>query len=432
MDVRPHLYSLLGFTLLLSMCLQRRARPWALALLFVLWVNLHGGFFFGLLALGVLLLPWREPGVAGFRAALGLGVVALLACLLNPVGFKAVLYPLAYAFDTTSPFRTIGEWLSPFRPGGIASPWFFYLMWLPLLGLAYLLPAVRRVVGVPWEGLALTALTLAMAVTSRRFIPLFGISLALMLVPLVALGLRILRLEKLSLAIASLVLMYALFRLLPYPVQSAPAFHYLTAEYTYPVDMLDFVEDNDISGNVFALWNWGGYIHWRTDGGLKVFVDGRADTIFDDTTYTNYVQVLSSGPGWLELVNASDADYGLWPEARSRGQEKLQELLASGLWRPIYRDAVSWLLARKATVPPRELTAPPDGPWHALALAKGSYRAGDTDRAISPARAVLEVMPWHQQACTLLASNYRNLGEPEQAQAALADCRGYFPSGFLR
>jgi len=102
LDVRPHLYSLLGFSLLLLCRLQRSAPGWALALLFLLWVNLHGGVFFGLMALGILLFPWREPTVANLRAAVWLGLVCVLAAMLNPSGFKVLLYPLAYAFDAAS------------------------------------------------------------------------------------------------------------------------------------------------------------------------------------------------------------------------------------------------------------------------------------------------------------------------------------------
>jgi hypothetical protein len=432
LDVRPHLYSLLGFSVLLLVRLQRPASTWLLALVFLLWVNLHGGVFFGLMALGILLFPWREPSVAGFRTAFGVGVICVIAATLNPSGVKVFLYPLAYAFDAASPFRQIGEWLAPFKPGGITSPLFFYAMWLPLLAPIYLLPAVRRALDVPWEGIALTALTLAMAITSRRFIPLFGISLAVMLAPLLALCLQKLRLEKYSPGLAVLALLFALYRLLPYPTQSAPAFHYLTAEYSFPVEMLNFIEANDIGGNVFALWNWGGYIHWRTDGDLKVYVDGRADTIYDDDIYNSYVAVLGSRPGWLDLVERSDADYVLWSHTRGKGREKLRELVDTGRWQPIYGDAVSWLLARKETVPEREYLPSPAGPWRDLAMAKNNEWAGNSELVMYYARKVRELMPWHKDACSMLIARHRGQNQPQAAAEVLADCRSHFPTAFLR
>ncbi len=432
LDIRPHLYSLLGFCLLLWLLLGRRAPFWQPVLLFVVWVNLHGGFFFGLMALAILLCPWREPTLVNLRRAALTWCLGALACVLNPSGVKAVLYPLTYAFDTGSPFREIAEWLSPFRPGGIRSPLFFVLMWLPITAVFYLLPRVRRAVAVPWEGLALTILTLAMALTSRRFIPLFGISLGLLLAPLLGLLATRLRLERARLPIAALTLALGVYRMLPWPLEARPAFHYLVAEYSFPVDMLDFMQANGLSGNVYALWNWGGYIHWRTDGRLKVFIDGRADTVYDAGAYEHYVGVLATRAGWLEAVEASGADFLLWPHNRRGGRQKLRELVESGRWRLLYRDSVSWLAARAdLPLPPRAVDSPP-GPWRDMTRAQVSAWNGQAGRAMVYAEAVRRVMPWHRDACNLLASLHRGRGEEDAADRVLAQCRALFPSLYLR
>jgi hypothetical protein len=431
-DVRPHLYSLLNFSLLLLLLLGREARTWVLMALFLVWVNLHGGFFFGLMALGILLFPWRDFSLPNLRAAAVIGLCCVLAASLNPSGVKTFLYPLTYAFDTSSPYRGLGEWLSPFKPGGIRSPLFFVFMWAPLAAALYLLPAVRRATGVPWEGLALTALTLAMALTSRRFIPLFGMSLAIMLAPLAAAACRSLRLERYSLVLALPALAFAGYRLMPYSLQSGPAFHYLTAEYSYPVDLVNFIEANDIGGRVYAYYNWGGYLHWRTDGGLQVFIDGRADTVYDADTYYQYVAVLASRPGWIEAVEATGAEFILWPHHRGKGQRKLQALVSSGRWRPVYRDAAGWLLARGDVELPAELTTAPDTPWRDLSIGQLAAWTGDADKALRYGRKVRERMPWHKGACNLLTSVHRAGGRPAEADAVLADCRAWFPSVYLR
>ena len=432
LDVRPHIYSLLNFSLLLLLLLGRQAKTWLLAVLFVVWVNLHGGFFFGLMALGILIFPWRSFSLDALRAAVVVGVICLLAATLNPSGLKTFLYPLKYAFDDTSPFRQLGEWLSPFEPGGIRSPLFFFFMWAPLAALAYLLPGVRKATGVPWEGLALTALTLAMALTSRRFIPLFGMSLAVLLAPLLGLLFRKLEGQKYAAVLALAALLFASYRLLPYPLKSGPAFHYLTAEYSYPVDMLNYMETNGISGKVYALYNWGGYIHWRTDGDLKVYMDGRADTIYGADIYRNYIQVLVSSPGWIEQLESTRPDYILWPHIRKSGQQKLQQLLQTGRWRPVYRDSVSWLMARSSLELPEKLQASPATPWRDMSVAQVSAWSGKTDEAIEYAEKARRVLPWHKGACNLLSEIYRERGEESQANNTLEQCRDYFPSTFLR
>ncbi|KAA1189519.1 hypothetical protein F0M18_14275 [Pseudohalioglobus sediminis] len=431
-DVRPHLYTLLFYCLLLYMALERSPpRRWLLPL-FLLWVNLHGGFFFGLMALAILLFPWRRFSLPGLRVAVVTGLLCAAVCLLNPSGFKTFLYPLVYAFDDSSPYRGLGEWLSPFAEGGIRSPLFFYFMWAPLAGLLYCLPSVRRVTGVPWEGLLLTGLTLAMALTSRRFIPIYAISLALLLAPLLAAFFSQVRIPALRFAVAAVALVFALLRLAPYPLQAAPAFHYLTAEYNYPEDTVSFMQANGLSGNVYAYYNWGGYLHWRSDGELRVYIDGRADTVYNAENYYHYVGVLGGAPGWVETVESSGAQFMLWPYAQRGGQAKLQELLATGRWRPLYQDSVSWLAARTTVKLPDEAIAPPTSPVRQLTRAMVMYRRGDYDRSLETVRAVREAVPWQKTACQLQATLLRANGDARGAAAVLLDCYSYFPTAMLR
>ena len=432
LDVRPHLYTLLNFCLLLYLLLRRRPVVWLLVLQFVIWVNLHGGFFFGLMALGILLFPWSEFSLASLRSAFLIGLACLLAAALNPSGFGTFFYPLKYAFDESSPFRQLAEWLPPSAPGGIRSPLFFVFQWAPVLALLYAVPQVRKRTGVPWEGIALTGLTLAMALTSRRFIPLFAISLAVLLAPLVGLLAARLRGQLWTTLLAGCALLIAGWRMLPYPLQAAPAFHYLVAEYNYPVDLINFTQANGLRGRVFAYYNWGGYLHWRTDGALKVYIDGRADTLYDAQTYNNYVAVMRTSPDWIARVEATGAEYVMWPHGRWQGREKLRQLLGTGRWRALYRDSQGWLAVRVDVELPEELQATRDSPWRQAGIALSAAEAGDLEKTIEHAERALRDMPWQQTACSLRVQAARALGREEEAQARLADCRAYFPSGALR
>lgn len=430
LDVRPHLYTLLNYCLLLYLLLGRQASRMVLAPLFVVWVNLHGGFFFGLMALAILLFPWRELSVKTLRVAAVTGLICLLLATLNPSGFGTFLYPLKYAFDETSPFRTLGEWLPPYEAGGIRSPLFFVFQWAPLLALLYLLPAVRRRTGIPWEGICLTLLTLAMAVTSRRFIPIFAISLAVLLAPLVGLVFAQVKHKVLNVMLASLALLIAVLRLLPYPLQSGPAFHYLVAEYSYPVDTVNYMEVNNLSGKVYAYYNWGGYLHWRTDGRLKVYIDGRADTLFDAPTYNSYVSVLHSEPGWRERIEATEPDFILWPNRRGRGAQKLRELVESGKWRGLYQDAESALLVR-ADLQLSTHEPPPETPWRHLTQAWGHTLNSNAPLAIAYSARARETMPWNKRACEIAYTVQLQTGNEAEAAKVFASCHRFFP-GIIR
>ncbi|MBN7796442.1 hypothetical protein [Parahaliea mediterranea] len=430
-DMRPHLYSLLCTVVLLHLGLNR-APLWQFALLFLLWVNLHGGFIFGLLVLPLVLFPFDRPSWAALRRTVCYGLGCVAACLVNPDGVKVVLMPLTYALQADSPFRQIAEWLPPWLPGGIRSPLFFWLLpLLPAALLAYWLPPVRRQLSLPWWSLLLCLLTLAMALTSRRFIPLFGIGLAVFAAPVFGVGLHGLGGRR-FLWLAAAVLVAGLLRLWPYPLASAPAYHYLTAEYTYPHRAVDVMLANDLRGRVFAYYNWGGYLHWRSDGDLAVYIDGRANTLYDDATYLNYVRILSGAPGWLGRVEGSGADFFLWPANRGDTAARIRAMLATGRWRVVHRGATAVLLARLRQEVPKPLAPGPDNVWRRVDRAGLDLAAGNAVAAAEMAAAILETVPYQRDACNVRGAALRRLGEEQAAREAMRACRRQFPSVYLR
>jgi len=160
LDLRPQLYTLLGVVLLLNLALEREPRLHELLPLFLLWVNLHGGFLFGLMLLGILAFPWRQLRLPALRRYVLLMLACVAVTLLNPDGILAYAYPLEYALNADSPYRGLAEWRPPFEAGGIRSPYYkASLIAGAALGLAWLLPTARRRLGLS------PALPLAAALT---------------------------------------------------------------------------------------------------------------------------------------------------------------------------------------------------------------------------------------------------------------------------
>jgi hypothetical protein len=93
---------------------------------------------------------------------------------------------------------------------------------------------------------------------------------------------------------------------------------------------------------VFAHYVYGGYLQLFAPELMTVYIDARADTVFDGDLYRRYRAVAHLEPGWVEIVESSGAQYFFWP--RGAGHE--QALLATGRWRTLYEDPVSVLLAR--------------------------------------------------------------------------------------
>jgi hypothetical protein len=424
LDVRPQLYALVGWVLVLDATLGRpRPRPW-LPIVFLIWANLHASFVLGLLTLPVVLLPSVQRREHR-RWSLILAAVCVGVTLINPHGGMTVLRPFEHAFDPTSPIHMQAEWLPPFEPGGLRS-WLYPCAIGAFVAatLVVLTDAERRRSPDAWVATALGAMVLAMSLRSRRFVPLFGMGQTLVLaLALSRLGLFLRRrIPPIVPALGALVLAGAW--LAPYPKNSS-AFQYLTAEYEFPIETLNFVNANGLSGNVFAYYRWGGYVDLRTQGRLKVFIDGRAETAYADHTYSDYLTVLDRKPGWIDVIEKSGADFVLWP----RWQEKdlLTGLLHTGRWRSLYRDSVSQLLVRSTTTLPDPLVASPESAYRQVSLGVTALLEQQLEAARRHLERSLQIDPDLQPACTTLVEVLLLGGEVTSATATARRCTSRYP-----
>ena len=426
LDIRPHLFSALGYVVLLNLTMSREKAPMFLPLLFLVWVNLHAGFFFGLMALFVVLCPVLVFGPAADRGrAILIWFSSAAICLVNPNGIKTFAYPLKYAFDRSSPFKAIDEWQRPFVAGGIQSALYPYAIGIFVIAALFLVTRRWRVKKeLPWVGLALGFLTLAMSLTSRRFIVLFAISQALLTGPALAelIAPRLARIPRLLPPAAALLL--GIIWLWPYPL--APyAFQYLTAEDEFPIETCNFIEANNLSGNVFSYYNWGGYLHLRTNGRMKVFIDGRADTIYDADTFRRYALVQGFHPGWENVLEQSGAQYILWP--RNNTGKPLAALIASGRWRVLYDDFVSVLLVRVDRQPLGPFEPTPDSAYRRLTSGVKNLEAGRYVDAEAALKSSLKLMPYLRTALLTLAQVQSLQGKTQEAGQTLDRCDWLFP-----
>lgn len=426
LDVRPQLYSFLGFVILLSACWQRRPPSW-LPVLFVVWVNLHAGFLIGLIVLPILFLgslyedrsQWRRLGL--------LGAACVIACLVNPHGAEVVFRPLRYAFDSTSPFRQLGEWKPPFEPGGIQS-WLFPYS-IGVFVAASVAAVVDRIwirksrrIDV-WVGIIVGALTLAMSLRSRRFIPFYGIAMGPVVAYVLARAGRSLLARLPAFLGPAVAAALGIYWLQPYP-QASYAFDYLTARYEFPVDTARFIRTNHLTGKVFNYYNWGGYVEMTTFGDFRVFIDGRAGTVYDDQTFVDYLKVLHERPGWKEVVENSGAEWFLWP---FNAGNVARELLEDGSWAPVYRDHKSVLLRRSGLPPLTGLRPTEDSAYKRLsagflALVEGRFADAETDY-----QRALDFEPYLAPACVGLARAQALSGKDDVAKKTIVRCDEMFP-----
>jgi hypothetical protein len=379
------------------------------------------------MALTVLLLPAILSSRSAVRRdTIIIWMASVLACLFNPNGIRAFIYPLRYAFDSSSPFaQAIGEWWSPFVSGGIKAPFYPYAIGIFLAAsVVLLLKRERRSKKSTWPALALGLLTLAMSLTSRRFIILFAISQSLVVAPALAALIpeRVQRIPKL--AAPALAALLGFIWLLPYPL-SPYAFHYLTVEDAFPIETCNFIEANQLSGNVFSYYNWGGYLHLRTDGRMKVYIDGRADTVYDNETMLRYAAVQAFRPGWEEILEGTGAQYILWP--RNEESKSLGQLVTSDRWRVLFDDFASVLLVRSDQQPPGPMKPTSDSAYRRVTEGIKNLEQQRFDEAERDFRGALALMPYLRLACDSLAQVQAQQGKKKEALQSLEQCQRIFP-----
>jgi hypothetical protein len=431
-DIRPHLWSLLGTALVLRLTLvpSSRARL-ALPPLFAVWANLHGGVVFGLAVLGtVLLAQWLlpPPGEEGARLRRRLpwiGLACALATLLNPFGARVLTYPLGLALAGDSPSRQIlVEWLPPFRAGGIQSPlypWALAAAAAVAIALARRLWRERRADTV--AALLLLLGTTAMSLTSRRFITLFAMALAVAAARLLAGRWRSARGGRAEAAVLAVALAVAALRLHPYPL-GPRAFAPLVRLDRMPEETVRFALANGISGDVFAYFLWGGYLHYRSGGQLRVFLDPRSETVFGPEVQRRYRTVARMAPGWQDVIARSGAELVLWPFSESR--PVLQGLLATGDWRVVHGGPEGVLLARADLALPATMRPVASG-WRSWALAREAVAAGRLAEAEERLGEALAAEPTLVEPCVELVELQRRRGRAAEAAATAERCDAIFP-----
>jgi len=370
LDIRPHEVTLL-FVGIVLLTRQAPLARWLWAPLMALWCNLHGGFVFGFGAIGLFVLVETlerslERGRPALDPTLWLGAaLAGLAFLCNPWGWHILEYPAAY-LNSDSPFRAILEWQAPpfdLDPRGFSGR-FFWLLAAVLGGGAVeihgRLRAGRR--GGDLYLVSLAAVTSAMALTSRRFIPLFALSslpLAARLLATLAsaarkrLPERAATLAKRALPAAALAVALLLWRdvrLFPYPLER------WTESYLYPRAALRYLQALGVGSRMLNYYNWGGFI-WLHAPEMHVLIDGRANTLYDERTYDDYVALISDAGNTPERLAIYAPDSALLPI----GQNTLAANLASRYgWRMVYADNIAAVLLPPGSPRLREPLPSPD------------------------------------------------------------------------
>lgn len=384
---RPHLFTLLFLVLFYGALENVRAGKTRVAGIpylaifppaIVLWTNLHGGFFVGILLIcaygGAELLEFffaadqnrREEARQKSRAYFLSAMACVAASLVNPYTYHLHMHLAEYLRDPWNS-QHIAEFLSPsfHHPtalffesmlvmAAVASYWnlsrgrltepIVLGMWAHAALLAARNIPIFAIVTAPAAAAVLQAsLDRAgewnLAAWARRAAEKFN-RLAAATEEKEAVG-RWHLVSALGIALVAAVIWA------PHPPKK------FRAEFdpdAYPAGALAMLR-SDASARIFTNDEWGDYLIWSLYPTNRVFVDGRSD-FYGDAFEEKYVDVLNVKTGWEKTLARFGVDTILLPpDAPLTGALK-----ESSRWRVVYDDGIS--LVFRSSTKPRGITGP--------------------------------------------------------------------------
>jgi hypothetical protein len=362
LGARTQLISLLGLAILMNMFLRCRppARGWWLPFLFLLWVNLHGGFTAGLFFLGLVLITalivrWiltRRPQLAARldepiwsqrdfqQLALMTGLSALVT-FVNPYGWN--LYgEIADSLSDRFMVEMLQEW-QPLSLSTVAGR--SYALYVAGLVIA-LLCWYRRIEPTRW---VVWTVFFALSLRHMRNIPIFLVVSLPLCAELLSVGSarigRLFRLESPALRRWTLGVTCAtgffLFWLGPDHLQHVVQSGVQPAQYfkgtSYPIDAVEWIQSHRdrLGHRLYNDYVYGGFVLWWLPG-EKVFIDGRmpAWRIGTRRIFQDYIGLTGGNPPDLSVLRKYEVDWAL-----VRKQSPLDKALETEpTWSRVYQD----------------------------------------------------------------------------------------------
>jgi hypothetical protein len=323
---------LLGLTLLAA---EGGLDPRWLVLVFWIWVNTHGSFPLGLVALALLAwgrkLDHQDPSVE-WRALKWAALGTVLGGI-NPLGPKVLVFPVEL-LGKSDVLQNITEWQSPN----------FNSTWSRLFLLQVVVAVLALARRPSWRAALPTVVFVAAALLGSRNIAVC----TLVLVPVMARSLR--GLGTLTGRDRSPVFGVALVAVL---VGGAALLvsNLAQPDYdlsTYPVDAVAWLDQHGAiatpAARVATSDTTGNYLELLYGERAHAFIDDRVD-MYPKDVVQDFVTLLHGQPGWREVLDQRQVDIVLWEI-----DEPLPQILrASDDWRTVFQDGHAVVACRRGT-----------------------------------------------------------------------------------
>src|SRR6266567_3427096 len=345
--VRPQLFSLLFFTVLLT-CLLRSSKPedlrWLLAVppLFALWANFHGGWIVG----GATLMLWTFGSLLSHRrdrlrlVALltATGAAALSGTLANPYGFGL----WRFLWETVGISRAeITDWQPVYALN--PSVWGLWIITAVFVVLGFL--RARPTFLEPRRVLVVLALATGSFFVNRLLgffaiatVSLFGAAIvgARQLQPATtdSAGHRGGRAAAFAIGV---IMMACAFVALTVNVGCV----HIDARTTPEPEAVTVLQRQPGGSRLLVWFDWGEYAIWHLGPRIRVSIDGRRETVYSGRLQERHLRFFFDSPGGAGLPREINADY-VWIPPNLPGASRLR---AEG-WSLLYVGEKSVIFGR--------------------------------------------------------------------------------------
>ncbi len=319
--VRAITWTVFLFALLIAILSQASSRKyWMIPLIVLFWANVHGSF-----VIGLVYIVWcylANPS----RRLLAVLVLSIAASFLTPYGTAMYIEVLRTVTDHSLRGR-IGEW----RPFGLSiGAGIMAGIWG---GLVWIQPGTWRKKLLHFE-----LLLLVMAFFSVRHTPLFIIA-SLTFIVAAARQITIPRtmwrtreVQWASIGIVCLIIFTAF-------LMVASTFRGYTTdrEREYPRQIATRLRQTPCAGNVFAHYDFGGYLIWKVPG-QKLYIDGRMPSWEDHGIkyMDNYLKIIDDDAFQRQEFAAQNIRCVVWG-----GETAFTTRLQAQGWQIVQREATN-------------------------------------------------------------------------------------------